>query len=143
MAPIRTTGIHHLRLTVTDLARSRQFYSEVLGFQVAAESPGDVDDPAVRTDPDQLYGGVVFTTNGMLFGLRPVAQAGDRFDSERVGLDHLSFSVGSRDELVRAKDRLDQHGVEHGDIKDLTPFGIAILSFHDPDGVNLEFTASL
>jgi glyoxylase I family protein len=143
MALISTTGIHHLRLTVTDLARSRQFYSEVLGFQVAADSPGDIDDPAVRSDPDQLYGGVVFTTNGILFGLRPVAQAGDRFDSERVGLDHLSFTVGSRDELVQAKDRLDQHGVDHGDIKDLTAFGIAILSFHDPDGVNLELTAPL
>jgi glyoxylase I family protein len=143
MALIRTTGIHHVRLTVTDLARSRQFYSEVLGFEVAAESPGDVDDPAVRSDPDQLYGGVVFATNGMLFGLRPVAQAGDRFDSERVGLDHLSFTVGSREELQQAKERLDQHGVEHGDIKDLTAFGIAILSFHDPDGVNLELTASL
>jgi catechol 2,3-dioxygenase-like lactoylglutathione lyase family enzyme len=39
MALIHTAGIHHVRLTVTDLARSRQFYSEVLGFEVAAESP--------------------------------------------------------------------------------------------------------
>jgi catechol 2,3-dioxygenase-like lactoylglutathione lyase family enzyme len=143
MALIHTSGIHHLRLTVTDLARSRRFYSDVLGFEVAAESPGDVDDPAVRSDPDQLYGGVVFATSGMLFGLRPVADAGDRFDSERVGLDHLSFAVASREELVQARDRLDEHGVEHGDIKDLTAFGIAILSFHDPDGVNLELTAPL
>ncbi|MBA2552773.1 MAG: hypothetical protein H0V10_03560, partial [Geodermatophilaceae bacterium] len=42
-----------------------------LGFQVAAESPGSPDDPDVRKDPEQLYGGVVFQTNGMLFGLRP------------------------------------------------------------------------
>jgi catechol 2,3-dioxygenase-like lactoylglutathione lyase family enzyme len=143
MALIHTTGIHHLRLTVTDLVRSRQFYSEVLGFEVAAESPGDVDDPAVRSDPDQLYGGVVFAINGMLFGLRPVADAGDRFNAERVGLDHLSFAVASRDELTQAKNRLDQHGVDHGDINDLTAFGIAILSFQDPDGVNLELTAPL
>jgi glyoxylase I family protein len=58
MVLIHTTGIHHLRLTVTDLARSRQFYSEVLGFELAAQSPGDLVDPAV---------------------------AGDRFGSERVG----------------------------------------------------------
>ena len=91
-----------------------------------------------RLVPDQLYGGVVFATNGMLFGLRPLTDAKDRFNAERVGVDHLSFAVASRDELDQAKNRLDQHGVEHGDVKDLTAFGIAILSFDDPDGVNLE-----
>ncbi len=32
MGDITTTGLHHLRLTVTDLQRSRAFYTEVLGF---------------------------------------------------------------------------------------------------------------
>jgi glyoxylase I family protein len=31
--------VHHLRLTVTDIQRSRQFYTSLLGFQVAVESP--------------------------------------------------------------------------------------------------------
>lgn len=143
MALIQTTGLHHVRLTVTDLARSRAFYEEVLGFRVAAESPGSPEDPEVRQDPAQLYGGVVFQTNGMLFGLRPVAQAADRFDSERVGLDHVSFTVASRDELTAVRDRLDEAGVEHGEVIDLADFGIAILSFSDPDGVHLELTAAL
>lgn len=143
MGLIDTTGIHHLRLTVTDLEASRAFYSEVLGFEVVAESPGHPDDPDVRKDPAQLYGGVVFMTNGMLFGLRPVAEGGDRFVSERVGLDHLSFTVGSRDDLVAARDRLEERGVEHGEVTDLPAFGIAILSFSDPDGVHLELTAPL
>lgn len=38
---IPTDGIHHLRLTVTDLDRSREFYTGLLGFDcrddVAAE----------------------------------------------------------------------------------------------------------
>jgi glyoxylase I family protein len=143
MALITTTGLHHVRLTVTDLPRSRAFYGDVLGFQVAAESPGSPDDPAVRDDPAQLYGGVVFQTNGMLFGLRPVADAGDRFVSERVGLDHISFTVASRDDLVSARDRLDEHDIPHGEVIDLDGFGIAILSFSDPDGVHLELTAPL
>jgi len=35
MSSITTTGISHLRLTVTDINRSRAFYTEVLGFEVA------------------------------------------------------------------------------------------------------------
>lgn len=143
MGMIETTGLHHVRLTVTDLARSRDFYQKVLGFEVVAESQGDPADPAVRSDPGQLYGGIVFLTNGMLFGLRPVADEHDRFDSERVGLDHLSFTVASLDALREAATRLRDAGVEHGDIIELDAFGIAILSFSDPDGVHLELTAAL
>jgi len=143
MALIDTTGLSHVRLTVTDLARSRAFYEEVLGFEVAAESPGSVDDPAVRADPAQLYGGVVYQTNGMLFGLRPVGSSDDRFDSERVGLDHLSFTVGSRAVLDQAARRLDEASIPHGEVNELTAFGMAILSFDDPDGIHLELTASL
>lgn len=143
MTAIETTGLHHVRITVTDLERSRAFYSEVLGFRVAVESPGNWDDPAVRADPEQLYGGVIFQTNGMLFGLRPVAPGDDAFDSDRVGLDHLSFSVASRDQLEEARRLLDERKVPHGEVRDLTDFGIAILSFSDPDGVHLELTAPL
>jgi glyoxylase I family protein len=143
MALIDTTGLHHVRLTVSDLARSRAFYEEVLGFDVAAESPGDPSDPAVRADPAQLYGGVVYQTNGILFGLRPVATPGDTFDSERTGLDHLSFAVADRGALVAAAAALEERGIPHGEVMDLEGFGIAILSFSDPDGVHLELTAAL
>jgi catechol 2,3-dioxygenase-like lactoylglutathione lyase family enzyme len=143
MALIETTGLHHVRLTVTDLERSKRFYADVLGFELAAESPGDPSDPTVRSDPDQLYGGVVFVTNGMLFGLRPVADAADRFVSERVGLDHVSFSVPSRAALDNAERRLEEAGVPHGSVRELPAFGLAILSFSDPDGVHLELTATL
>ena len=77
MAMIETTGLHHVRITVTNLELSRAFYTEVLGFEVVAASSGSPDDPAVRNYPAQLYGGVVFQTNGMLFGLRPVASTID------------------------------------------------------------------
>ncbi|WP_330252288.1 VOC family protein [Nocardia sp. NBC_00565] len=143
MTIVETTGIHHVRLTVTDLDRSKAFYRDVLGFAIAAESPGSPEDPQVRTDPAQLYGGVVFQTNGMLFGLRPVAAPTDRFDSERVGLDHLSFTVPSVDDLTRTAARLAEAGVEHGEVTPLEAFGIAILSFSDPDGIHLELTAPL
>ena len=127
----------------TSIDRSKAFYRDVLGFEVAAESDGSPTDPQVRTDPYQLYGGCVFQANGMLLGLRPVASAEDRFDSDGVGLDHLSFAVDTKAELYAAADRLTEAGVVHGEVIDMKQFDIAILSFDDPDGIHLELTAPL
>lgn len=129
--PIATGPIHHLRLTVSDVERSRAFYTEVVGFQFVMDLPSGV-----------------FLSNGAVgLGLGPSpepgrAPAGDRFDEARLGLDHLSFQVADRDELERAVRLLDEQGVPHGEITDLGPaFGISILVFRDPDNIQLELTA--
>lgn len=140
---IDISGCHHVRLTVTDVARSKAFYTEHLGFEVLVQSPGDSHDPAVRTDPNRLYGGVIMRAGALVLGLRPVAPPTDRFSAERVGLDHLSFSVGSRSALEAAARGFAERGVVHGEVKDLAAFGIAILSVDDPDGIHLELTAPL
>jgi catechol 2,3-dioxygenase-like lactoylglutathione lyase family enzyme len=132
--------IHHLRLTVTDLQRSREFYTSLLGFQVAVESP-PADDPAADEVFKVLFGGVVMIRGNLLMGLRPMASAHDRFDPDRVGLDHLSFSVASREDLEQAVRLFDERGVTHGVITRLAGFGIDVLSFEDPDGMQLELTA--
>ena len=132
--------IHHLRLTVTDVARSRQFYTSLLGFEVAVESPPP-DDPAAGEVFKILFGGCVMIRGNLLMGLRPMAPDSDRFDPDRVGLDHLSFSVASRADLEQAIQLFDEHGVTHGEISTLASFGIDVLSFEDPDGVQLELTA--
>jgi glyoxylase I family protein len=137
---IPTGDIHHLRLTVTDIGRSREFYTSLLGFQVAAESPPP-GDPAAEETFKILFGGVVMVRGNLLLGLRPMAPAGDRFDPGRVGLDHLSFGVASRTDLDQAVALFDEHGVRHGEITTLASFGIDVLSFEDPDGVQLELTA--
>jgi catechol 2,3-dioxygenase-like lactoylglutathione lyase family enzyme len=137
---IEIGGIHHLRLTVTDVARSREFYTGVLGFDVAVESPPP-DDPSAADVYKVLFGGVVMVRGGLLMGLRPVAPQGDRFDEDRVGLDHLSFSVASRADLDAAVRLLDERGVPHGEITTLDGFGIHILPFRDPDNIQVELTA--
>lgn len=144
MAIVASSGVHHLRLTVTDIARSVAFYDSVFGWQKAVDESAHVDEPGVRDSRERLYGGVVYVTGwGMLLGLRPVAPSGQRFDSAHAGLDHLSFTVPSRQELLTVRDKLDQAGIPHGEVYDLAGFGIAILSFSDPDGVHLELTAPL
>src|SRR5215469_12741173 len=107
---IPTGQIHHLRLTVTDLERSRQFYTGLLGFQVLVESPPP-DDPAAAEAFKILFGGVVMMRGNLIMGLRPMAPAGDSFNPDRVGLDHLSFSVDSREELEQAAKLFDESGV--------------------------------
>jgi glyoxylase I family protein len=138
--PVPADGIHHLRLTVTDLERSRRFYTSLLGFEVAAESPPP-DDPSAEEVFKILFGGVVLIRGSLLLGLRPMAAAGDHFDPDRVGLDHLSFGVPSRGDLEQALALFDENGVTHGEITTLASFGIDVLPFEDPDGVQLELTA--
>ena len=134
--------IHHLRLTVTDLERSRQFYTGLLGFEIAAESPPP-EDPSAAETFKILFGGIVMARGNLLMGLRPMAPAGDHFDPDRVGLDHLSFSVPGRADLEQAARLFDEHGVRHGEITSLASFGIDVLPFEDPDGVQLELTTPI
>src|SRR5882757_6927471 len=112
-AMIPCGDIHHLRLTVTDVQRSRQFYTSLLGFQVAVESPPP-GDPSEAETFRVLFGGVVMIRGDLLMGLRPMAAEGDRFDPDRVGPDHLSFSVASRSDLEEAVRLFDEQGVPHG-----------------------------
>src|SRR5207237_9973107 len=94
---ITTTGVHHIRLIVTDPVRSRDFYTRFLNFTVAAELPP----------------GFVLTNGNILLGVTPPwdesqALPNDRFSPPRVGLDHLRLGLANRPELQQAATPLDQ-----------------------------------
>jgi glyoxylase I family protein len=128
---IPTGGVHHFRLTVSDVDRSVAFYTGVLGFRKLMDlNPG------------------AFLSNGAIgLGIGPFpdpqrAIKNDRFDENRIGLDHMSFAVPSRETLEDAVRVLDKHGVPHSEVRDLgEAFGIAILIFRDPDNIQLELSA--
>lgn len=142
MALVSSSGFSHVRLTVTDIDRSKAFYDQVFGWPAAVDASGSADEPGVKESPERFYGGTVYQTpQGTLFGLRPVGSA--TFDSEHTGLDHVSFAVASRSDLEAAAAALGEAGIEHGEINHLTEAGIAILSFQDPDDINIELTAPL
>lgn len=133
---ITAREVAHVRLTVTDIARSRAFYEAVFGWPVAVELPPDAD-TATRERLAFLFGGVIFDAGTFLLGLRPVAT--DGFDEDRVGLDHLCLRVQSRAELDSAAALLDDLGAPREEIKDI---GMGfILEFRDPDGIALELMA--
>jgi catechol 2,3-dioxygenase-like lactoylglutathione lyase family enzyme len=129
---IPTAGVHHFRLTVTDVDRTVAFYTSLLGFKKLLDlNPG------------------AFLSNGSVgLGIGPFpdpasAIKGDRFSENRVGLDHLSFTVPSRKALEDAVRLLDARGVPHSEVRDLgEAFGIAILIFRDPDNIQLELSAA-
>lgn len=147
MAQLTVGPVHHIRLSVNDVDRSRAFYTELLGFEVAMDALPPEDDPHYEALAYNLQDGIVLMNAGIFIGLRPTdpsrRDAKDTFDPFRVGLDHLSFSVESKAELEAAAATLDEWGVTHGEIYDLVPFGIALLPFRDPDGIQLELTAPL
>ncbi|MDT5014679.1 MAG: glyoxylase family protein [Mycobacterium sp.] len=133
---ISTSSIAHVRLTVTDIERSRQFYESVFGWPVLLEYPEKAD-AATREALGFLFGGVIYDLGGALIGLRPAAT--DAFHEDRCGLDHMAFRVASKDEIDSAAAHLDQLGITHEPVKDIGPS--YILEFRDPDNIALELTA--
>lgn len=134
--PIATSAFAHIRLTVTDIDRSRAFYDAVFGLPVLYEIRPDADE-ATREQFGFLFGGVIYQLGNSLLGLRPVAD--DRFSENRAGLDHVCFAVATIDDLHDAVALLEGRGVDHSGIKDLgTGY---ILEFRDPDNIALELFA--
>ena len=133
---VTTTSDAHVRLTVTDIERSRQFYESVFGWPVLVEVPENADE-ATRQQLGFLFGGVVYDLGGTLLGLRPVAR--DRFHEDRCGLDHIAFWLSSKAEIDAAAAHLDEIGVQREPVKDIGPS--YILEFRDPDNIALELTA--
>ncbi len=129
---IQTAAVHHVALTVSDVRRSQQFYTGLLGFNFLTD-----------------FGPKALLHNGsVLLALNPPpdpaqASADDRFSENRIGLDHLSLSVAGMADLEAAVSLFDAQGVAHGEIKPLAPFGIAVLAFRDPDNIQVELTAPL
>lgn len=133
---VSCASIAHVRLTVTDIERSRRFYESVFGWPVLLEVPASADQ-TTRSKLGFLFGGVIYDLGGTLLGLRPVAT--DRFDEDRTGLDHIAFRTGSKTDLDAAAVHLDDLGIPHEPVKDIGPS--YILEFRDPDNIALEITA--
>jgi lactoylglutathione lyase len=113
------------------IARALPFYTGVFGWDVLAES----DDPAKRFAFLGDGDGVVVT----LWQQSDVA-----FATDRAGLHHLAFEVGSIDEVEAAEARVRELGgaVHHGGIVPHSEnAGSGGIFFTDPDGIRLEIYA--
>jgi glyoxylase I family protein len=122
---ITTSGVHHVALRSTDLARSRRFYAETLGFPVVLEAPNIFV---------FLAGGTAFAVRGPEAG----TPATDRFDPFRVGLDHVALACEETGELARVAAALAAAGIENTGVKRDPALGRDYVAFKDPDRIAWE-----
>lgn len=120
---METPGLNHIILTISDVARSRSFYQEVLGF-----APVDIAD------------GFYFVSGGVAFFFFPSKQPvpNDRFNEFRIGLDHLSFTATSEQALQALADKLKALGLETQGVEQFYT-GNKYVAFRDPDNIQLEY----
>ncbi len=119
---MKVQSLGHIVLKVSDLARSRSFYEDLLGLAVSAQS-------------DKW--GMVFYTLGTHhnFALVEIGSDAERIH-DGVGVDHFAFRLeGGIDELYEAQLELNNAGVETVPIDHNVSYS---LYFHDPDGNRLE-----
>lgn len=123
---IKTAGIHHVTLRVTNFERSKRFYGETLGFPVALEQQNLI----------------VFLAGATAVAIRGPATGtpqGDVFNPFRVGLDHVALACADEAELERVASALSNAGVENTGVKLDETLGKRYVAFKDPDRIAWEF----
>ena len=123
----------HLSLSVTDLERSTDWYCSVLGFEIVANVEGEGFRRNRLRQPDA---GITLTLTAHESG------SGDRFDERRTGMDHVAFMVPSVDDIHEFKQCFQDLGVEHSDVKPTAGGAGGMITFRDPDNIQLEVFAA-
>ncbi len=134
---INTTSIQHVRLTVTDIARSREFYDSVFGWPVLLEVPDDAPTPrrGKSCGSSSVASSTAPATRWSAFGRSPTTRSTRTASASTTWPSALT----SKDELDDAAAHLDDLGIAHEPVKDIgTSY---ILEFRDPDNIALELIA--
>jgi catechol 2,3-dioxygenase-like lactoylglutathione lyase family enzyme len=118
-------GVHHLKLPVTDLDRSIDWYGSRLGYQVVIV----FRDGGERTGVTMAH-----PQGGPALGL---VQTPDKARAS-AGFDYFSIGVPDRARLVELADRLTSLGEPHAGVHFAT-LGWILPMLHDPDGHEIRF----
>jgi glyoxylase I family protein len=126
------TGRVEVNLSVRDPVRSAAWYSQLLGMRQRYDYTSD--------DHRMRYICLVEPNSELVLCLvGHAANPGDAFSELRTGLDHLEFLVDRRAELQKWAEHLDELGIPHSGVKELDYTPNAMLTFRDPDNIQLEF----
>jgi catechol 2,3-dioxygenase-like lactoylglutathione lyase family enzyme len=122
------SGFHHVKLPVSDVARSRDWYVRVLGLQVVIEFVED----------DVLMGVALGdTAQGLSIALRhdPVRAAA------LSGFDAMALLLPTRDDVKHWCARLDDLDESHSGVVTGHNGGSVLVGLHDPDGIEIRLYA--
>lgn len=123
------SGFHHVKLPVTDVARSREWYERVLGLTVEIEFE---EDGVVRGVALALPAGAV---GGIALREDPARAAG------LAGFDPVALLVPEREQVEQWRHRLDELGVPHGGVSTGHHGGKVLVGLRDPDGLEIRLYA--
>ncbi|MEX2292698.1 MAG: VOC family protein [Acidimicrobiales bacterium] len=132
------SAFNHVGLCVTDIARSRRFYEELLGFtfQRDLQVPDDFTSSLLRVPKPVGLSAVYLEKDGFVLELLHFERDGNAPQRERdftePGLTHLSVRV---DDIAAACDRVAELG---GEVLEDTNLGGMAVMIHDPDGQLIE-----
>jgi glyoxylase I family protein len=120
-------GFHHVAIICSDYPRSKQFYTEILGFSVIAENYREARD-SYKCDLALADGSQI-----ELFSFPSAPTRPSR--PEAQGLRHLAFKVDDLDATIQ---KLTDKGVECEPIRVDEYTEKRFTFFQDPDGLPLE-----
>ncbi len=128
---MKLKNVHHIAIICSDYAKSKTFYTEVLGLQIIRE--------VYRKERDSYK--LDLSLNGTylieLFSFPNPPQRPSY--PEAAGLRHLAFAV---DDLELAVRELNDRGVQVEPVRIDTITGKKCTFFQDPDGLPLELYES-
>ncbi|ONH26377.1 VOC family protein [Pseudofrankia asymbiotica] len=120
--------IHHVKIPVSDVRASAEWYLRVLGLEVAIEF----------TEDGELRGVALNAPNGTT----PIAL---RHDPERAtalrGFDLVALGVPTRDGVRAWADHLAAIDQKHGGLVTGHHGGTVLVGLHDPDGIEIRLYA--
>jgi len=124
---IRWNGIHHVAIICANYARSRRFYTDVLGLQVIAET--------LRAERRSWKLDLAIPGGGQLELFSFPDPPPRPSTPEACGLRHLALRVA---DVAEAKAELEARGVTVEPIRHDTLTGRDFTFFADPDGLPIE-----
>ena len=118
--------IHHICLRCNDFEVTKNFYQNILGWQLVMDNP----------DLIIFLAGSVFTAFKQA---NPRDKQYSVFSPFEIGLDHVAITCETEEELHSFTKKLNEAGVENTGVKTDAVLNKLYVAFKDPDRIQWEF----